>query len=501
MNFQSDILFIVIFVLTTLINSSGAFGWYDGYRYNLFTKPHISKNKQEDSQALLSLWSKYHFLRRRRSSLDANIFKPNALFMKRFFHFSPLIFMKNKNTKSNKTKLKTLKKHEKHVYRPFNAFGIFINAFRKPLKTETKDSSFTEIVPEIKPVDDFNSQTEENPSLDQSVLDFSNEQSIVVPNLSEIENVPPFRPRPHEPIKSIPTSVVSEGEEVFSDSHLGNVNHFGIETNRDSIGTELLGAGHDSSIPSIDENRDGSSAQLHHGMNTHSKETAKNLNLPQVVLEPIHQRASVSGGFNQLGFSDSDTPNQGVFREFSNEPMDGFDTGFVDGFQGDHGTFHDTIPDSSDVSTDGQITGDIPETFGFSDDGSFLIGDDRLKDHNLLPNTGFEDPFSPYGGIENFYDQEFGGGFENLDNLDSSEIAGGEFFDDGNDFEGFFDTDESGCDGIRTRSCTIDAECSCLGLYFCIEGMCGMRAALPTSDHGFSTDIGGTWLDTPADYR
>ncbi|XP_033745793.1 uncharacterized protein LOC117331290 [Pecten maximus] len=513
MNIQSDILFFVIFVLTTLINSSGAFGWYDGYRYNMFTKPQISEDSETDSQAILSLWSKYHFLRRRRTSLDNNIFRPNGLFMKRFLHYSPLIFMKNKHAKSNKTKLKTIpRKQEKHVYKPFNAFGMFINAFRQPLQTESihGDAGFTENVPEINTEDHFHLQREGIPTLKNAVLDVSNEESRVVPNLSEIESVEPIRP--NLPISNQGISRIADQED--SDSDISNDNHFGIMTSQDQVGDDLVGASHRQSsgvhlIPFTDDTGNRFSDLNPHGVSSPSKETAKNLDLPQIVLEPIHQRASVSGGFGEelhskLGsFFPDDSLDQDTFDEFSSEPVKGFDTGFNDVFQDgqtDYGTFRDIIPDNSDFSNDDQVSSDIPVGFGFSDQSGFL-DESGISDKDLLSKTGsFEGSFAPYQNIDNFYNEEFGTGFDNFENLDSSDIAGGEFFNDGNGFEGFFDTDESGCEGIRTRSCHADTECSCLGLYFCIEGTCAMRAAIPNGDLGDSTETAGTWSDMSGEF-
>jgi len=39
---------------------------------------------------------------------------------------------------------------------------------------------------------------------------------------------------------------------------------------------------------------------------------------------------------------------------------------------------------------------------------------------------------------------------------------------------------QSGCEGIDTRMCTVDSECSCFGIYFCIQGSCQMKGATPT---------------------
>ncbi|XP_060080612.1 uncharacterized protein LOC132559983 [Ylistrum balloti] len=517
MNTQYDILLLVIFVLSTLINSSGAFGWYDGYKYNIFSKPQTSENTDADSPAILSLWSKYHFLRHRRASVDGKIFRPSGLYMKRFLHYSPLIFMKNKNTKSSTSKLKTIRrKHEKNVYRPFNAFGIFINTF-KPSKTGSieKDPDFSESVPEVETADNFDLQRQEIPSLEDSLL---SEQSRVVPNLSEIENVETIRPNLPLSNKEV-IDIASNEDEDTGDTNISQENQFGIVpsqgTTDEGDGFFGFGTRHHSStrlhvIPTTDDTGNIFSHQKQHGAKNPSKETAKNLNLPQIILDPIHQRASVSDGLEQkqhgqVGFVDQfENQDRNSFEGFPEDPVAKFGTEFHDNFQdsqNDYGTFRDIINDDSDFSNEGHFPR-ISEGIGFSDNDEFF-DQNRFTDKALLSQTGssFDESFSPYQNIDNFYNEEFGGGFENFENLDSSDIAGGEFFNDGNDFEGFFDTDESGCEGIQTRSCSADVQCSCLGLYFCIEGTCGMKAALPNRDHGDSTQMEGTWLDIPPQFR
>ncbi|CAC5423892.1 unnamed protein product [Mytilus coruscus] len=47
--------------------------------------------------------------------------------------------------------------------------------------------------------------------------------------------------------------------------------------------------------------------------------------------------------------------------------------------------------------------------------------------------------------------------------------------------EGSFNNDDSGCEGITTRTCKEDKECSCYGSFFCIEEKCSMMTA-PDSD-------------------
>ncbi|OWF39296.1 hypothetical protein KP79_PYT11757 [Mizuhopecten yessoensis] len=425
--------------------------------------------------------------------------------MKRFFHYSPFI-LKNKNTKSNKAKLKSIqRKQEKGVYRPFNSFGFFINPFT-PLNTESveKDQDFSESVPELTTEEQFNLQKEEIPSFENDVLDWPNEQPRIVPNLFEIESVETIRPKLRTSNTGM-SDVANEEKADFSDNDQYHENHFGIAASKATLDAEdnVFGFGdrhHSPSriniIPPGDDSGNSFSDQMQRGVSIPTKETAKNLDLPQIVLEPIHQRASVPGDFGQalpdrLGFADSDgNLDQSTFEGFSDEPFGQFSTDFNDGFENsqagvsDHGTFRDIIQDNSDFSNGGHFQSGIPDETEFPNYGEFL-DQSKITDKDLLSPTGsIEGSFAPYENIDNFYDEQFGGGFENLGHLDSSDIAGGEFFNDGNDFEGFFDTDQSGCEGIRTRSCNVDAECSCLGLYFCVEGTCGMRAALPIEGHG-----------------
>ncbi|CAG2244168.1 unnamed protein product [Mytilus edulis] len=43
--------------------------------------------------------------------------------------------------------------------------------------------------------------------------------------------------------------------------------------------------------------------------------------------------------------------------------------------------------------------------------------------------------------------------------------------------EGSFNNDDSGCEGITTRTCNEDKECNCYGSFFCIERKCSMMTA------------------------
>jgi len=36
---------------------------------------------------------------------------------------------------------------------------------------------------------------------------------------------------------------------------------------------------------------------------------------------------------------------------------------------------------------------------------------------------------------------------------------------------------QSDCDGIQTRTCGSDFDCSCYGSFFCVDGMCSMMKA------------------------
>ncbi|XP_052086461.1 uncharacterized protein LOC127723749 [Mytilus californianus] len=56
--------------------------------------------------------------------------------------------------------------------------------------------------------------------------------------------------------------------------------------------------------------------------------------------------------------------------------------------------------------------------------------------------------------------------------------------------EGSFNNDDSGCEGITTRTCKEDKECSCYGSFFCIEGKCSM---MTKSDSGDTENSGQLW--------
>ncbi|XP_060602308.1 uncharacterized protein LOC132755457 [Ruditapes philippinarum] len=66
--------------------------------------------------------------------------------------------------------------------------------------------------------------------------------------------------------------------------------------------------------------------------------------------------------------------------------------------------------------------------------------------------------------------------------------------------EGFgsFNSDDSDCDTIDTKSCVTNHDCSCYGLYQCHGNKCTTLAS--SSDYGIEQPSIGQWHDEPLDF-
>lgn len=449
MNIQPDILFFVIFVLSSVIHSCGAIGGYERNKYRIFSKSRPAAEKQTtDYPEIFSLLSKYNVLRRRRESSDA-ILIPNRLLMKRFFHYSPFI-MKSKNSKSRKPKVKTIQRNRnKHSYTPFHSFGIFIKAHPpNRVDSDVGGERVSEIVPESESIMERKKQKLSD-LLHANTLELPGVNSQEVPNLSEIDALDMISPEDIEiptnnmedlyvdndgNIESDDTNSENKIEVLHQKKPLFDAVDQVFRTDSDQIDQDLF-SGMPVILPEIND-VSAISEKYQNTVNGPSKETAKSLDLPPIIIDPIHQRASVAGWKEQsssgpIHFNDFDEfqnpnvylsssdPNKDVLQDFGNT---------------DQRISEEVFPDQIHFSDESASQGDFFNPGKFSEYGGVMEQDD------------LEYPMSPFDGpSEGDFSSDFTGqfgDFGDFDNLNSDDITGGTFLNDGNDYEGFFDTDE-----------------------------------------------------------